>query len=110
MPLFFEPIWSWPLVILTSLGLVVLVLLTYRRQLQRLPRGQARLLLTLRLLAVLLLTLAMIRPAFQKSDTDDNPVQLLVLTDISRSMNTNDMPGGGSRFKAVQADLLRYEP
>ena len=110
MPFYFEPIWAWPLVILTSLGLVVLVVLTYRSQLRRLPKNQARFLLSLRLLSVLLLTFAMLRPAIQKSDTDDNPVQLLVLSDISRSMNTNDMPGSISRFKAVQADLARFEP
>ncbi len=110
MPFFFEPIWAWPLVILTSLGLVALVLATYRTQLQRLPKNQARQLLTLRLLAVLLLMFAMLRPAIQRSDTDENPVQLLVLADISRSMNTNDMPGTVSRFKAVRADLARFAP
>jgi uncharacterized membrane protein len=110
MPLFFEPIWAWPLVILTSVGLFVLVVVTYRSQLKRLPQGQARLLLALRLLSVALLTFAMLRPAIQKSDTDDNTVQLLILSDVSRSMNTNDMTGGTSRFAAVRADLARYEP
>ena len=109
MSLFFEPIWSWPLVILTSLGLVVLALVTYRSQGKRLPSWQARQLLGLRLLAVLLLTFAMFRPAIQKSDTDENPVQLLVLSDVSRSMNTADLPGGVTRFQGVQADLAKYE-
>ncbi|WP_397568549.1 hypothetical protein [Schlesneria sp. T3-172] len=109
MQVFFEPIWSWPLVILTSLGLVVLVYVTYQAQLKRLPRRQAQLLLTLRMLAVLVLTFAIFRPAIQTSDTDDNPVQLLILADTSRSMNTSDMPGGTSRFSAVRADLSRYE-
>ena len=110
MPFFFEPIWSWPLVILASVGLFVLVLVTYRSQSHKLKPGPARVLLTLRLLALLLLIFAMLRPAIQKSDTDDNPVQLLVLSDVSRSMNTTDMPGRESRFKAVQADLAKYEP
>jgi len=110
MQFFLEPIWSWPLVILTSLGLFVLVYQTYQAQLKRLPRRQAQLLLTLRMLAVLVLTFAMLRPAIQKSDTDDNPVQLLVLADTSRSMNTADMPGGTTRFNAVRADLTKYEP
>ncbi len=110
MQFFVEPIWSWPLVLFTSLGLVVLVVVTYRAQLRRLTKGQGRLLLTLRLLAVLLLTFAMFRPAIQKSDTDENPVQLLILADTSRSMNTADMPGGISRFTAVKADLTKYGP
>ena len=109
MQFFVEPIWSWPLVVFTSLGLVVLVIVTYRAQLRRMTGSQGRLLLILRLLAVLLLTFAMFRPAIQKSDTDENPVQLLVLSDTGRSMNTADMPGGVSRFKAVKADLAKYE-
>ena len=110
MQFFVEPIWSWLLVILTSLGLFVLVVATYRVQLKRLPPRPARLLLALRLMAVVVLTFAMFRPAIQKSDTDDNPVQLLILSDVSRSMNTTDMPGGMTRFKAVRADLAKYEP
>ncbi|MEI8018463.1 MAG: hypothetical protein WCH39_09690, partial [Schlesneria sp.] len=110
MQFFVEPIWSWPLVVFTSLGLVALVIVTYRAQLRRMTKSQGRLLLILRLLAVLLLTFAMFRPAIQKSDTDENPVQLLVLSDTSRSMNTADMPGGVSRFNAAKADLAKYDP
>ncbi len=51
----------------------------------------------------------MFRPAFQKSDSDDTPVQLFILSDVSRSMNTADMPGGATRFQAVRADLEKYE-
>lgn len=110
MQFFVEPIWSWPLVILTSVGLFVLVLVTYQAQLKRLPTRTGRLLLTLRLLTVVVLIFAMFRPALQKSDIDDNPVQLLIFSDVSRSMNTTDMPGGVSRFKAMRADLAKYEP
>lgn len=109
MQFFLEPIWSWPLVILTCVGLVVLVHQTYQAQLKRLPKRQAQFLLTLRLLAVAVLTFAMFRPAIQTSDTDDNPVQLLILADTSRSMNTADMPGGVTRFNAVRADLAKYD-
>ena len=110
MQFFVEPIWSWPLVVIISAGLVALVHFTYRAQLKRLPKGVARLLLSLRLLEVLVLTFAMFRPAIQKSDADDNPVQLLVLSDVSRSMNTADMPGGATRFQAVRADLAKLDP
>lgn len=110
MQFFVEPIWSWPLVILTSTGLVVLVLLTYRAQRNRLPPNSARTLLALRLASVAVITFAMFRPAIQKSDTDDNPVQLMILADVSRSMNTTDMPGKISRFKASRADLEKYQP
>ena len=110
MHVFVEPIWSWPLTVLTSAGLIVLVLVTYRAQLDRLPAGTRRTILSLRLLSVLVLTFAMFRPAIQKSDTDDNPVQLLVLSDVSRSMNTADMPGKVTRFKAIRSDLEKLKP
>lgn len=110
MHFFVEPIWSLPVVALISLGLIALVLATYREQLKRLPPGVARLLLGLRLLSVVVLIFAMFRPAIQKSDEDESPVQLLIASDVSRSMNTTDMPGGVSRFKAVRADLAKNEP
>lgn len=109
MQFFVEPIWSWPLVVLISAGLLALVLVTYRAQLASQPARTGRLLLALRLLSVAVLTFAMFRPAFQKSDSDDNPVQLFILSDASRSMNTADMPGGATRFQAVRADLAKYE-
>ena len=98
MSLSIEPIWSWPVVALTSAGLTVLVVGTYRSQLKALPTGTARLLLGLRLLSVVALTFAMLRPALQHSETDETPVQLLVLADTSRSMNTADMPNKTSRL------------
>lgn len=110
MQFFVEPIWSWPVVTLTCLGLIALVLLTYRAQLSRLSPFMARTLLTLRLMSVVVLIFAMLRPAFQKSDTDDTPVQLTILADVSRSMNTKDMPGKVSRFDAIRADLQKLEP
>ena len=110
MSLSIEPIWSWPLVVLTSVGLTVLVWTTYRTQLKAVPAGTARMLLGLRLLAVVLLILAMFRPAVQKTETDETPVQLLVLADVSRSMNTADMPNKKTRFQAIRADLERLEP
>ena len=110
MSLSIEPIWSWPLVVLTSVGLTVLVVTTYRSQLRALPTRTARVLLGLRLLSVLALIFAMFRPALQKSETDETPVQLLVLADVSRSMNTADMPNKTSRFQAIRADLEKYQP
>lgn len=110
MSLSVEPIWPWPLVVLTSIGLMVLVVLTYRTQLKAVPPRTARVLLGLRLLSVLLLIFAMLRPALQKTETDETPVQLLVLSDISRSMNTSDMPNQQTRFQAIRADLEKFQP
>jgi len=109
MPLTIEPIWPWPIVILTSLGLMVLVVVTYRVQLAALPKGLARTLLGLKLAAVIVLIFAMLRPAVQKSETDESPEQLLILDDVSRSMNTADMPGNVSRFQAVRTELEKHQ-
>jgi Putative glutamine amidotransferase len=109
MTFFVEPIWSWPLVVLTSLGLTLLVIGTYRAQLRALPKPLARVLLGLRLASVVVLTVAMLRPAIQKSETDESQVQLLVLADASRSMNTADILGSITRFKAVRTDLEKLQ-
>lgn len=101
----FEPIWSWPLVVLIGIGLTVLVISTYRVQLKALPLVTSRVLLGLRLLSVLAIVFAMFRPSLQKSETDETPMQLLVAADISRSMNTADMPTRQTRFQAVRADI-----
>jgi len=59
---------------------------------------------------VVVVIFAMLRPALQKSDTDDSPVQLTIAADISRSANIKDMPGEVSRFDAIRADLQKLEP
>ena len=105
MTLSIEPIWPWPIVILTTVGLIALVMVTYRAQLKTLPPRVSKILLGLKLAAVIVLAFAMLRPALQKSETDESQVQLLVVNDVSRSMNTTDMPGGNSRFKAVRSDV-----
>lgn len=109
MPLSFEPIWPWPIVILTSIGLVVLVVVTYRAQLKTAPLWVRRSLLGLKLSAVAVLAFAMLRPVVRKTDTDDSRAQIVVMDDISRSMNTADMPGQLSRFSAVRADLEKKQ-
>lgn len=107
MQFFVEPIWSWPLTILSCVGLFALTILNHRIQ-QRQGRG-FRSLLLLRLLSTLVLSLAMFRPSLQKTDKDEQPLQLQILADVSRSMNTADMPGGMTRFEAVRSDLKKNE-
>lgn len=104
-----EPIWPWPLVILTSVGLMALVIITYRAQLKTLPPLLSRTLLSLKLAAVVVLTFAMLRPALQKSETDESELQLLILADVSRSTNTADMPGKMSRFQAIRTDIEKLQ-
>jgi hypothetical protein len=109
MPITIEPIWPWPIVILTSLALMVLVIATYQRQLKSLPPWLARTLLGLKLAAVVVLIFAMLRPAVQKSETDESQFQMLVLADSSRSTNTTDMPSNVSRFNAIRSDIQKHQ-
>jgi hypothetical protein len=108
MELTTEPVWPWPLVACAAGGLLALVVLTYRAQRDRIPAGRRRVLLGLKLAAVVLLLFAMLRPAMQTTQADENAVQLLVAVDVSRSMNTADGSGGQTRVQGVWQDLTRH--
>jgi hypothetical protein len=105
MELTIEPVWSWPAVALVAAGLAALVVVTYRWQATVLPAGRRRLLLGLKLAAVVALLFAMLRPAWQSTETDENSSQFLVAVDVSRSMNTADAGAGQTRLQAVWHDL-----
>ncbi|MEO1996004.1 MAG: hypothetical protein ABGZ17_12085, partial [Planctomycetaceae bacterium] len=59
---FFEPIWSWPIVLAAVLSLMGLVLWTYPPRVRHLSPFRRRSLLGLRLAAVCALAFAMLRP------------------------------------------------
>lgn len=101
----FAPIWPWPVVLLTAVGLVLFVVATYRVQTGGLTPLRRRWLLGFKLLAAAILIFAMFRPAVQFSEKDDNTVQLLVAADVSRSMNTADGPANTTRLQAALKDL-----
>ncbi len=106
MTLHFNPIWSWPSVLLTAVGLIALVLRTYPPRIRHLPPLWRRLLLGLRLLVAFVLILAMFRPELRQQDEDDDERRvMLVLNDASRSMQTRDIAGGASRRESVQQTL-----
>lgn len=105
MSLFVEPIWSWPMVVLIGIGLVALTWTTYRRRTRQLAPFTRWTLLTLRLLTVLVLIFAMLRPSVRLSSNDKNTATLLVLRDTSRSLTTADGPGGMSRWDAINKTL-----
>ena len=105
MQIVFDPIWGWPLTMAVIAGLFALVLTTYPRRVRHLPTLYRRLLPGLRLVAVLALAFAMLRPAIQLQRTDRNTAKLLVVVDDSRSMNTPDGPGKTTR-RQVALKLL----
>lgn len=105
-----EPVWSWPLVLLASAALIGVVLLTYPQRVAHLPAFWRRMLIGLRLFTALVLVFALLRPALRYSDIDKQAAQVIVLTDVSRSMSTADMPGGLTRRAALLKSLADSAP
>ena len=100
-----DPVWSWPRVALASAVLLALVLWTYPRRVRHLSAGWRRLLIGLRVAAVVALIFAMLRPAIRFDEIDRQAAQLLVLLDSSRSMTTPDGPGGLTRRQTILKTL-----
>lgn len=105
MQLTFEPVWPWPLVLLAAAALSVLVVVAYRRQAQTLTPQRRSLLLGLKLASLAVVVFTLFRPAVLHSDKEEQVAQLLIVTDVSRSMNTTDVTGGRTRLQAALQDL-----
>lgn len=110
MKLLVDPIWPWPVAVLTILALLALVRWTYPPRVAHLPLRTRRTLIGLRYAAVVLLAAAMFRPAVQFSETDQQTAALLILADSSRSMKTPDGPGGTTRRQTLLKTLADAEP
>ena len=109
MKLVLDPIWSWPLVAVVIGGLLAMVLVTYPPRIRHLSPFYRRLLLGLRLLAAVMLALAMLRPAIQRRETDHLTAVLLVIGDATRSFGTKDGPGGISRRQQMLKTLSEVD-
>jgi uncharacterized membrane protein len=100
-----EPVWSWPVVALVAVALPALVLLTYPSRVRHLPQNTRRFLIGARLTAAVLLVFAMLRPEIQITETDIKSAVMLIAGDTSRSMTTQDGPGGVTRREALARTL-----
>lgn len=105
-----DPVWPWPVTIAASLLVIGLVLLTYPPRVRHFPPFWRRLLLGLRLSAALVLIWMLLRPAVQFVTIDSQSAQLVILTDVSRSMTTPDGPGAITRRAAVLKTLADVQP
>lgn len=99
------PVWSWPITLIAGVGLWTLIALFYPPRVAHLPRRTRLLLTGLRYLTAALLVLSTLRPTLQWTRQDKQPAELLILSDVSRSMTTSDISGGVSRY-ASQMKLL----
>ena len=106
MKLLFEPIWSWPVVLLSCAVLAGVVLAAYPRRVRHLTGWLPQILLALRIGLVLILLFWMLRPSVILESRDRSTAVLYVINDVSRSMLTPDAPGGITRFAAQQQLLV----
>ncbi len=76
---------------------------------KQLPTGRRRTLGVLRLLAIGMVLLALLRPTLTYLRQEPVKAALLVLVDASRSMTVEDSLGGGSRWRTVGEMLAASE-
>jgi len=96
-----DPIWSWPVIAVVSALLLLTATVGYSRRIRHLKPIDRRILLTLRVLAALVLIVAMLRPFVLLDSDDEQRGMLLVLLDKSRSMGIPDGAGGMTRRQAA---------
>ena len=75
--------------------------LGYPRRTQHLPTGWRRTLILLRAGILILICLLLLRPVADFQSNDQSESVLYVLSDASRSMQTEDIPGGQTRRQAL---------
>ena len=105
----FNPIFDSFLLIVV-IAIVLLSLLVLVPSFRDVNIQQKRLLAMLRAVVVLLVLLALLRPALVATAARREPGTLIVLADRSRSMQVTDAPEGSSRWKALKTTILRSLP
>ena len=100
----FNPSFGYIFIVVVAVVLLLTVLLLVPHH-GRTSRRRRMVLWALRLAAVLVLLWIMLRPTVVYTQRQPQPATLVVLSDVSRSMQVTDMVGGRSRFAAMQ-DLV----
>ncbi len=110
-----DPVWPWsmplglPLLGLVALLLIVLTRWTYNG-VANAGRSRVWFLILLRLAALVLACVIIIRPSLSSRDDLQFPSTLLCLFDASESMNIQDETDGRSRWDYLQRILANAEP
>ncbi len=100
-----EPIINgWLLAALTALGIAI-VIVTGRASQEFVPPRRHRLLTLLRVAAVIGVALLAGQPFWIRLLPDPEAIEVVVLADLSGSMDVRDLPGSASRSSAVEALL-----
>ncbi|MHB8898980.1 MAG: glutamine amidotransferase [Thermoguttaceae bacterium] len=104
LQLYFYPVGdSYLLVALVALGLLALLLLGPGAS--RIPPRRRRILLALRMAAILALLFAMLRPTIVYATKTPLAASIVILADLSRSMTIPDEVNGQTRYQALQRTL-----
>jgi uncharacterized membrane protein len=111
-----DPAWPWslsgiglPALLIVAAALAGLTIWTYLGVRGATVR-RVSLVLALRLLALVLAVLSVLRPSFALHDAQRTPSRLLVAVDGSESMTIQDEFGGQSRWTALLKTLKACEP
>ncbi len=110
MKLALEPVWPWPLILLTCIGLLAVVAVGYPRRGRHLPKKWQRILIALRVALVLLMTLWLLRPGVILESDDHSDAVLYLILDSSGSMKTPDAAGGKSRRESMLELFKQAKP
>ncbi|HWC89013.1 MAG TPA: hypothetical protein VG433_05150, partial [Pirellulales bacterium] len=103
MRLILSPVGNYLVVALVAIGL--LVLLRFGPSHDRLSSRRRKVLLTLRVLVVLLVALAMLRPTLVHSQIVKQSATVVLLADSSRSMQVADAAGKETRWDVLKSIL-----
>ncbi|MEZ6047975.1 MAG: glutamine amidotransferase [Planctomycetaceae bacterium] len=110
MSLSIEPVWNLLLSVTIMVATIALVLWTYPPRVRHHSPFIRRLLITLRLMAVVLLCFAMFRPSIELTqEEEDETGEIIVLADASRSVGIKDGAGGVSRRETMLDSIQTIE-
>jgi uncharacterized membrane protein len=110
MTFHFEPVWSWTLTLIACAAMLAVLWLGYPGRIRHLGSVWRTTLVGLRLAVVVILCLLLLRPFVLFESRDQSDSILYVLTDASRSMQTEDVAGGGTRRQALLKILEAAQP
>ena len=96
--------------LVAAVGVVLLALLWFGPRGRKLSPGRRRTLVVLRVLVILLVLMAMLRPTLVRTKITKQSASLVVLVDRSRSMQVTDGVGKKSRWEALKAAIADALP
>lgn len=106
----FDPILGSYWIVFGILVFLVAILIRFKLSGERLSNRGGRILFVLRVLALLFLVFAMLRPALVYTKTLRLASTLYILIDQSESMSRTDEINGNSRFQVAMESLIASEP